>query len=106
MYLLIGNEKPKLKDLYDYVAVNYATNWKKLGRNLNIGENILQMIEKDYPQNCEECCSQMLKDWLELTPDAIWGILLEAVDKVQNMPGIIPEDSAGVYYYTYKKFTF
>ena len=101
VHIYLGNEKPQLKDLYDYVAVHYATNWKRLGRNLNIGENLLQMIEKDYPHNCEECCSQMLNNWLELTPDATWGILVEAVDKVQSMQGIIPEEFAGVYTYTY-----
>ena len=106
VHIYLGNEKPQLKDLYDYVAVHYATNWKRLGRNLNIGENLLQMIEKDYPHNCEECCSQMLNNWLELTPDATWGMLVEAVDKVQSMQGIIPEEFAGVYTYTYAKFEF
>ena len=64
------------------------------------------MIEKDCPHNCEECCSQMLNNWLELTPDATWGILVEAVDKVQSMQGIISEEFAGVYTYTYAKFEF
>ena len=68
------------------MTVKYATCWKKLGRNLNIGEDLINIIEKDNPQNCEECCSKLLHDWLEVTPDATWGILLEAADRVQSAP--------------------
>ena len=85
-YVHTGNEKPKLKDLYDYVTVKYATCWKQLGRNLDIGEDLINIIKKDNPQNCEECCSKLLHDWLEVTPDATWGILLEAADRVQSAP--------------------
>ena len=84
MYLRIGSKKPKLKDLNDYVAVKFATNWKQLGRNLNIREDLLKIIEKNYPQDCEECCSMMLSEWLELTPNATWGMLLEVVDKIPS----------------------
>ena len=83
-YTYIGNEKPKLKDLNDYVAVNFATNWKQLGRNLDIREDLLKIIEKNYPQDCEECCSKMLNEWLELTPNATWGIILEVLDKIPS----------------------
>ena len=76
----IGNKKPKLKDLYNCVAVKYAASWKEVGRSLNIKENILKIIEKDCPRDCEECCSRMLKEWLDLTPDATWGALLGALD--------------------------
>ena len=91
--MYIGNKKPQLKDLYDYVAVKCASNWKQLGSILSVSEDLLKIIEKDHPQNCEECCSRMLYDWLELTPDATWGILLEAVDKVQS----IQDNARGIY---------
>ena len=82
--MYIGNTKPALKDLYDYVAVQYAVNWKQLGRNLNSNENFLKIIEKDHPQSCEDCCNRMLYEWIELTPNATWGTLVEAVDKLQS----------------------
>ena len=94
-----GNEKPELKDLYDYVAVKCASNWKQLGIILNINEDLLKIIEKDHLQNCEECCSKMLYDWLELTPDATWAMLLEAVDKVQS----IQDNARGMYVHAYLK---
>ena len=75
-----------MKDLNDYVAITYASKWKLLGRILNIREDLLRNIEKNHPQDCEGCCSRMLSDWLELTPNATWGTLLKAVDKVHNTP--------------------
>jgi len=66
------------------VVVKYAANWKELGKNLNIDEDLLNIIEKDYPHDCENCCSKMLSDWLDLTPEASWQILLDAVDKLQD----------------------
>ena len=66
------------------MVVKYAANWKELGKNLNIDEDLLNIIEKDYPHDCENCCSKMLSDWLDLTPEASWQILLDAVDKLQD----------------------
>lgn len=57
----------------------------------------MKIIEKDHLQNCEECCSIMLNDWLELTPDATWAILLEAVDKVQSNQ----DNTRGIYVCTF-----
>ena len=86
IHIFIENEKPKLEDLNDHVAVKFAANWKELGRNLNVGEDLLKIIENNYPQDCKECCSRMLSEWLQLTPTATWGMLLEAVDKGLSPP--------------------
>ena len=80
---ILGNERPQLKDIDNYVVIKYAANWKQLGRNLKINEDLLNIIEKDYPY-CEDCCSKMLNDWLDSKPDASWGILLTAIDKAQS----------------------
>jgi len=81
---VLGNEKPQFKDLENYVVIKYATIWKQLGKNLNINEDLLNIIEKDNPLSCENCCSKMLSDWLDLTPEASWGMLLDAVEKLQD----------------------
>jgi len=77
------------------VAVKYATNWKQLGKNLNVQDEILKIIEKDYGPECEECCSRMLNQWIEVTPNATWGMLLEAVDKIE-----------GMYIYLYRTYNY
>ena len=68
------------------MVIEWATNWKCLGRSLKIDENLLNIIEKDNPRDCENCCSKMLKTWLDLTPNASWEILNNAVDRIQNKP--------------------
>ena len=61
--------------------MKYAAIWKDLGRNLEIDYNVLNIIEKDCPNNCEECCSKMLREWMDITPNASWEMLYNAVDK-------------------------
>ena len=87
---ILGNERPQLKDIDNYVVIKCAANWKQLGRNLNISEDLLNIIEKDYPY-CEDCCSKMLNDWLDSKPDASWGILLTAIDKAQSTLNTLPD---------------
>jgi len=81
---VLGNKKPQFKDLENYVVIKYASIWKQLGKNLNINEYLLNIIEKDNPHSCENCCSKMLSDWLDLTPEASWGMLFDAVEKLQD----------------------
>ena len=72
------------------MVIKYAANWKQLGKNLNINEDLLNIIDNDYP-HCEDCCSKMLSDWLDFTPHASWETLLNAVDKTKNTSYRVPE---------------
>ena len=69
--------------------IKCAANWKQLGKNLNINEDLLNIIDNDYP-HCEDCCSKMLSDWLDFTPHASWETLLNAVDKTKNTSYRVP----------------
>ena len=60
-----------------------ATYWKQLGKCLNINEDLLNIIEKDNPK-CEDGCSEMLSEWLDLNPNASWAMLFDVIDNVQN----------------------
>ena len=94
-----GNERPKLKELDNYVVIKCATAWMELGRNLKIDEKLLNIIEKDNPHSCENCCSKMLYEWLDSTPEASWQILLDAMqnlstdttEKLHSTTNILPE---------------
>lgn len=66
------------------MVIQCAANWKELGRHLYIREDLLNIIEKDNLHSCENCCSKMLCDWLESTPNASWEVLLDAVDKMHS----------------------
>ena len=88
--MFLGNSRPELKDINNYVVIKCATEWKQLGENLNIDEDLLNIIDKDNPNNCENCCSKMLSSWLDLDPNASWSILLDAVDKAINTINKVP----------------
>ena len=82
--MFVGNKRPELKDIEDHVVIKCAPIWKRLGQNLDIDDDLLNIIEKDSPQDCVNCCSKMLHEWLDTNPNASWGILLDAVNKAQN----------------------
>lgn len=94
---ILGNERPQLKDIENDVGIRCAPYWKQLGRNLNITEDLLSIIETDCPHNCVSCCSKMLSDWLDSTPNASWGMLYDAVDKTQNMLSRLPDTADKLY---------
>ena len=89
MYVL-GYNRPELKEINNYVVIKCATKWKQLGENLNIDEDLLNIIDKDNPNSCKNCCSRMLSLWLDLNPNASWSILLDAVDKAINTINKVP----------------
>ena len=96
MYL--GSERPEMKDINNYVVIKCAVNWKQLGENLNLNKDLLNIIEKDNPNCCEDCCSKMLGDWLDSNVNASWKILLDAVSETTSMSNRVPEglDTAAV----------
>ena len=73
-----------MKDVEDHVVTRLATRWRQLGEHLNIDQNSLDILQHNYPNDCEECCSRMLADWLDQNTheNTTWGTLIDAVDKV------------------------
>ena len=45
----------------------------------------LKVIEVNYPNNVEECCSMMFRKWRETTPTGSWGKLLQALKEINLM---------------------
>ena len=73
------------------MVIKCAPNWKQLGRNLDLDDTLLNIIEKNNPHDCERCCSKMLSEWLDLTPNASWKMLNNAMEKIQNEPNKLPD---------------
>lgn len=90
-FIYVGTERPQVQDINNFVVIKCATYWKQLGRNLKISEDLLNIIEKDYPHDCESCCSKMLNEWLDLTPNASWKLLHDAIDTTKNDLSEVPE---------------
>jgi len=47
---------------------------------LKFEDNFLEIIETDYPHDCQRCCSQMLQEWLDLSSSNSWEVLFNAID--------------------------
>ena len=75
-----------MKDVEDYLVTRLATQWRQLGEQLNIDQNSLDILQHNYPNDCEECCSRMLADWLDQNTheNTTWGTLIDAFDKVST----------------------
>jgi len=79
----LGSQRPKLDDLNNRVVPWWAPQWRQLGEQLKVGDHLMRIIEHDYPNDCETCCSKMLTEWLDNTPTASWEDLTTAVN---NLP--------------------
>ena len=58
-FILLGKEKPLMKDVEDYVVIKLASQWKELGNQLNIDKDsliyckrIIQMIVRSVVARC------------------------------------------------------
>ena len=78
----LGKKTPELKDLYKYVVEWWAPQWRQLGTELGIGHNLMDIIDYNYPKNCEECCRKMLTIWLKRCTTASWDNVIAAVDNL------------------------
>ena len=73
-----------MKDLEEHVVTRFATQWRQLGYLLNIDQNLLDILQCNYPNDCEECCSRMLDAWLQQNTkeNTTWETLIDAIDKL------------------------
>ena len=83
---LLGRQKPQMKDIEEHVVPCLAIHWRQLGKFLNIDQNSMDILQHDHPNNCKECCSRMLDDWLQENTqvDTTWEILIIAIDKLST----------------------
>ena len=84
-----------MKDIDDYVVNRYAPQWKQLGRQLNIDQNLINILQHDHGNDCVECCTRMLEAWLEqnIYDDVTWEILIYVIDN-------LPIDLTGMWLYS------
>ena len=78
--------KPELKDLTG--ALNkVASEWKRLGVNLEIPDGTLNNIAADYSHKSQDCLLEMLKEWLkqQVDPPPSWGNIIDAVERLGDM---------------------
>ena len=77
---LLCSVAPLLKDLYQHITPQYATDWKVIGTLLGLPSGELKAIEAGWPANVKWCCNQMLEKWLEMDTTASWGKLFTVIE--------------------------
>ena len=93
-----GSQRPKLDDLNNRVVPWWAPQWRQLGKLLEVGAHLMNIIEHDHPNDCETCCSKMLTEWLDNTPTASWESLITAVTSLSSFGMfVLPCTSVCVY---------
>ena len=86
----VVNPTPPLKDLYQRITPQYASDWFEIGILLGLPIGELEDIEAGYPTNVEWCCKQMFKNWLETDITASWEKLLTVI-KSTAVSGSAPD---------------
>ncbi|XP_065883364.1 uncharacterized protein [Dysidea avara] len=122
------DDTPTMKDLNRYVTKKYAADWKDIGLELGLKLRMLNIIEKDHPQQSVACFQETLDNWLESSPNPTWKTLevvltnvarqhldLDPVDDVhsfpsnQEFPSVVTNDTshkiAGTLFDTRKSTT-
>ena len=59
-----------------------ARDWYQLGVELLSKDNDLKIIKANHPDNVSICCQEMFEIWLQVEPDANWGQLVVALNKI------------------------
>ena len=74
-----------MKDINDFVVINWAPQWKQLGRLLKIDQNSINILEHNHGNDCVKCCTRMLEAWQEenIVENTTWEILICAIN---NLP--------------------
>ena len=77
--LLTVSSAPLLKDLYEYVTPEYATDWKTIGILLGLFSEDMNIIEYDKRHVAVHCCNAMWEKWLEVDKTATWEKVFAAI---------------------------
>ena len=86
----------------------YARSWRKIGLELNVDSEILDIINNDFVTDVQARCKTMLKEWLKNEPMASWEKLFQVAqvaDKDHNsaeMAGtscLCIKDDTGQFHY-------
>ena len=78
--MLFTEDKPEVKDLFNYVTSQYGIHWKKIGTHLGVDAHQLDVIDNDNSGDTTRKCNSMFIKWLERDTSATWTKFFEAFD--------------------------
>ena len=80
--------KPTMVYIQRLVIPSYAKHWKQIGTELQLDDHSLDNIEANS-RKVEQCCREMITQWLAVDTTATWMKLLNAIDEVSKYPDAI-----------------
>jgi len=80
LFTIAVTSVPSLKDLYNHITLQYATDWRVIGTLLGLPSGALDIIENDNMCKAASCCNNMLKRWLEVDETASWEKLFAVIE--------------------------
>ena len=87
MYVFLGDRKLQMLELSKNVVPKYAAVWRDLGMQLKIPSERLDAIavnHGNHPHFAQQCCTAVLRKWLDITPNATWNMLRQAIDSLPD----------------------
>lgn len=83
--------EPKMRHLNNMVIPKIAAYWKKVADALEFEVWKIKNIEKKYRNDPEECCDELLREWLSsglgLHPKT-WSTLINALKEVKQLTAV------------------
>ena len=80
----IEQSTPTMRDLNRYVIKIHAAEWMDIGLELGLQYNTLMIFSKNNQKECVPCFQNTLNEWLNLNPNATWGMLEVAITNVRR----------------------
>jgi len=82
---VVQKQKATLRELNNHVREDYAVAWRELGKKLGVPDRILNILQKDHPNDCDACCGKVFEEWLAVDRSALWSTMLQALDSPEVM---------------------
>ena len=80
LFIISVTSVPSLKDVYNHITPQYATDWRVIGTLLGLPSGALDIIENDNMCRAVRCCNSMLKRWLEVDETASWEKIFAVIE--------------------------
>ena len=76
-------DKPTLKYLMKELHPKVSDKWEDIGIELEVDDELLVQIKKDYPGDSKQCLREMLREWLKTSnPPPSWEAIAQVAADV------------------------
>ena len=90
-----GHQQKLLQDINEHVILKVAAEWTSLAIQLGVGNDKINIIQKNYSSDCEEACRELFLHWIDEKKGTgceprTWGSVVRAIRKM-GLEGLADE---------------